>query len=341
MTGVASWTRVGVAGRARREITQPATIALLALLVLSAGMRAWFMLRWRPALLGFPDSGVYILSARTPFSDHARPGGYPAFLGLLNALDGNLSFVPAVQHVLGLAAALLLYLAARAAGAGRWAALLPAAVVGLEGAELWLEHAVLSESLFVFLTALALCAAVLAGTRARRPALALLLAALAGLAAGSGVTVRVAGVFALPVVVAYLALAPRDWRRRLAGAGVAGLAAGAVIFAYSAWHHDVTGRWGLTVTGFYNLYGRVAPFADCSKFTPPSNARSLCPTIPVRDRQGHEFWLFTPQSPLVRRYGDGAFATPPPSAAGTVRGFARAAVLGQPGAYLTAIRRDL
>ena len=39
--------------------------------------------------------------------------------------------------------------------------------------------------------------------------------------------------------------------------------------------------------------------------------------------------------------GDGAFATPPPSAAGTIRAFARAAVLGQPGAYLTAVGRDL
>ena len=57
--------------------------------------------------------------------------------------------------------------------------------------------------------------------------------------------------------------------------------------AYAIWFHHVNGPsspYGLTSWGGRFLYARVAPFADCTKFTPPANERHLCPIDPVGHR---------------------------------------------------------
>jgi hypothetical protein len=88
--------------------------------------------------------------------------------------------------------------------------------------------------------------------------------------------------------------------------------------------------------GDYHLYGRVAPFADCTKFTPPPGTAMLCETTPRSERPITDAYIFSYwHSPAVRVFGSPFNATPEASA--KVGQFARAAMFGQPGDYLTEV----
>ena len=72
----------------------------------------------------------------------------------------QLEFTIALQHLLGIATGLILYAAVRRLGAPVWAGVLAAAAVLLSLDQIFLEHAVMNETVFTFLFALALYAAV-------------------------------------------------------------------------------------------------------------------------------------------------------------------------------------
>lgn len=134
---------------------------LIAILVAGAVLRLLFVLAWQPAFMGWPDAASYIdVSQGDLFSNELRPAGYPLFLRLLQGLAPSLTLVVVAQHLLGLATAALLYLALARTGIPRAWGLLPAAVVALGGDGIFLEHAAVSESLFMFLVAAALYAGV-------------------------------------------------------------------------------------------------------------------------------------------------------------------------------------
>ena len=141
--------------------------ALVAILVAGAALRLLFVFAWQPAFMGWPDAASYLDVSQGPlFSNALRPAGYPVFLHLLHLVAPSLWLVVALQHLLGLATAALLYLAPRAWG------LLPAALVALGADGVFLEHAAVSESLFMFLVAAALYCGVrsLDGDRVAWPA---------------------------------------------------------------------------------------------------------------------------------------------------------------------------
>lgn len=121
-------------GRARAAARHPEMIALAVIFLLGLALRLYFMRQWRPALVGFPDSAIYIQDATTGvFNDPLRVGGYSEFLRLMHGLRPHLSFVIFVQHLLGLASGLLLFGAVGRAGFPRALGLVPAAVVMLGG----------------------------------------------------------------------------------------------------------------------------------------------------------------------------------------------------------------
>jgi hypothetical protein len=121
-----------------------------------------------------------------------------------------------LQHVLGVATALLWFSTVRRVASSIWG-LLPTAVILLAGPQLFLEHAPMTEALFGLLVAVLSYGAVRAMDR--RP---MLWGALAGSAAAAAACIRVAGVVLIAVVGAWmLAGLPGDLRRRMmAGAGV-------------------------------------------------------------------------------------------------------------------------
>jgi hypothetical protein len=319
-------------------------LAVLAVLALAGvALRLWLMLRWRPAFLGFSDSYVYLTnSSEGFFNDSLRPVGYPLFLAGARSLSSSLSATTLLQHAMGVASAGFAYLAGRRLGLGRWAALLPAAVLLLHGATMWFEHAILTESLFGFLVCAGLLAAALAAGGAGGPRAQIALAGAAGLLVAGAGAVRTVGIALLPVLAAWLAWAlPAPARRRVAAAGATALAGVALLAGNLVWAHSETGAYAFSRHDYYLAYGRVAPFADCGRFTPPRGTRALCPTVPRRDRFGPGWWVFSPESAIVRAFGRVDRDVQPPGAARRTSAFYRRAILSQPLDYLSAVGRDL
>jgi hypothetical protein len=305
-------------------------LALAILLALGVALRILFMLAYRPALLGYPDTSVYLTGATGDlFWDPLRVVGYPAFLRLVRVFSSDLSFATLVQHGLGVATAVLLYVTVRRIGGPRWVALVPAAVVLLGGDQLFFEHAILSESLFGLLVAGALYAAV-------RVADGWWWAAAAGVLVGLCTTVRLAGLVLAPLLAAWL-LARRP---RLVPAAAATAATVLVVLGYLVAAHSETGVWSLARNGAYNFYGRVAPFADCSEFTPPAGTRALCQRSRPFERPSTQWYIFAGRSPAVRRFGEPQVGEPSRSAVRHVGAFARSAALHQPLDLIEIAARD-
>ena len=119
------------------------------LVVAGLALRVWLTAAWRPAFLGYPDTGTYLLIASNGpfFADTMRVAGYVLFLRAVHGVSAHLTTVVVIQHLLGIASAMLLYGAVRRLTRSAWPGLLPAAVVLLWGTEIFLEHAILTESL--------------------------------------------------------------------------------------------------------------------------------------------------------------------------------------------------
>lgn len=262
-----------------------------------------------------------------------HPVGYAVFLRDLHALTSAMWPMIALQHLFGLISAVLLWLAVRRTGASRWLALIPAAVLALNGDEMFLEHSVLTESLFVLLLSGSLyCAARAVGSTSPR------WAALAGLLLALDSTVRVVALPLTAVLVAWVFFGSGGNLKVRARATAYALASILVVLGgYAVVQHGKTGYWGLsTPAGAWNLYGRVAPFADCTKFTPPVGTSVLCEKTPPAQRsQSVEDYLFSPSlSPALKAFSTfGGPETVTQANDRKIASFTRAAIEHQPFDY--------
>jgi hypothetical protein len=311
--------------------------------VLIAGaiaVRAWLIAGYGQAFLGFPDSGLYVSSAHyslfratTSIAIYQKPVGYPIFLRIIHVFSSDLSVTILIQHLLGIATGVLLYMAVRRTGAPPYLGLLPAAVVFFGGTGLFLEHTLLADAPFAFAQAVGVYAAVraLSEPKLRWPLVA-------GLAVGVSFLIKPVGLSSAILVPSLLLLAaPGPPRRRLRSATTAALAIIAMVFAYVGAQGLVTGYWGYVRADGWNLYARTATFADCSKFTPPAGTRLLCPTEPLDHRMSQNGFEFSASSPAER------FFTPrdPGGWNARLEKFSIAAIEHEPVAYLKAILRGL
>jgi hypothetical protein len=326
--------------RSRRWIPRDrATIALALLLAVGFMLRVHFLFVWSPAITGFSDTGVYFQGAvESLWSSPGRTAGYSMFLRLLHAISPHLLLVVLVQHALGLFAAVLFFCAVRRCGGPRGLGLAPAAIIALGGDQLFLEHAALSEALFIFLLSAMLYCAVRALDGGPR------WAALAGLCAGLGVWDRIASVAMIAVIAIWLTFsAGRPTRRTIALGLVSLLVALVSIGAYVEWRHAASGLNGLTTNGSWPLYGRVAPWADCTKFTPPPGTEALCEMTPPSSRhfRSNVAYMFDYHaSPAMRLLGPSYEVSKYPHAMTLLRRWSEAAILGQPLDYLHAVWLD-
>jgi hypothetical protein len=306
---------------------------LAGILAAGAVLRLLFMVAWQPAFMGWPDAKTYLLAAHGHvFASVLRPAGYPIFLRALDAVSPGFSTIILVNHALGLATAALIYAAVVRAGGPAVLGLVPAAVVALGGDGVFLEHSPLSESLFIFLVTLGVYAAVRTAGPGR-----LGWPALAGAALALSATVRVVGVALLPVVGLWMLFAAHGAiRRRLLATGAAALAALSVIGVYYAGEHHATGTTGLSRAGAWHLYGRVAPFADCSRFTPPPGTQVLCETTSRSRRPFVDDYIFNWwYSPAIRNFGGPYRASPAATAA--IQAFAVEVIRHQTFDYLSEV----
>jgi hypothetical protein len=308
-------------------------------LVLGLGLRLALTFSYTPAYLSYIDSWGYAQEAAGPLfiPNFYRPAGYSAFLAGLHVVTGSLRETVAIQHLLGLGTAGILYAAMLRLGEPRWVALVPAAVAALTLDGIYFEHTLLSEWLFLLLLAAALLAA--AGSAEPRSATrrTLALAAATGVLLGLATTVRGNGLFAIPVFMLALLIRPADgWRARILSPMAVGAGAAVIILGYVTVQYRETDYWGLTDGHGWALYGRAAPFADCRAFTPPAGTRRLCERSDARVRSGPQYYFWNGNSPAFLLFPRG-----PTSGDETLGSFGRAAILGQPKAYLRAVGRDL
>jgi hypothetical protein len=303
---------------------------LLVLLLAGAALRVLFMVAWQPAFMGWPDAKSYIdVSQGELFGNVLRPAGYPLFLRGLYEVAESIALVVIVNHLLGLATAVLLYLAVVRAGGPRWLGLVPAGIVALGGDQMFLEHSPLTEAPFTFLVALAVYAA---ARTIDKPSWTW--PAVAGIAIACASTVRVVGLAVIPVLLLWFLVASRGTlRRRAATMAVAAAGALAILGTYLIAEYRAVGDVGMSRNGGFHLYGRVAPFADCTKFTPPAGTEPLCETTPRSERPIVDAYVFNYWfSPGVRWFNSPFYATP--EASDAVAAWAWQAIQAQPLDYI-------
>lgn len=322
----------------------PRTTLSVLWIVLGAGLllRICAMALYTPTVFNYygGDASRYMrldfVGISGVFGDNAMPAGYPAFLALLRGISNWIPMTIAIQHLLGLAAAALLYAAAVRLGAPRWAALLPAVVVALSGDQIFLEHAVLTEALWMPTVALGMyCVArFVSADRGLR-----------WLVAGGAILATAALVRnmtqVLPVVLALWAVLALPGTLSIRARHAAALLAPAllVVSTYLVVAGPVAGGYGgLSDNRGVILYGRVAQFADCAEFTPPEGTKLLCADTPPDSRAGPLFWKWEEGSPLLDKFHVDGFD--PDHQAALFR-FARAAIVNQPLDYARAVTKDV
>jgi hypothetical protein len=311
-------------------------LPLAVLVAAGVALRVLLMVDYRPAVLSNADSARFLHFAHYAgglFDDHFGPSGYAAFLKVTRAIWDRFEATIALQHLFGIAAALLLYAALRRAGVARWAALIPATVGLLSGDLVYLEHAPLSESPFVLLVAAGLYAAVRGIERELRwPGWLALAGGLLALAA----LFRNVGIVLAPLAVVWaFAAAAGPWRARLTSAATVAGAAALVLGAYVALAAIDDGTTGISDVSGWNAYGRAAPFADCDEFDTPKGTRFLCQSTPESERPGSLFYLWFDGSPARARFGH------PPIGDDRLGQWGRRAILAQPLDYLRDVVRQL
>lgn len=326
-------------GKAGRWIGEnPVIFGLLLLLGIGLVLRILLMLTWSPAFTGYSDAGIYFQGAvESIWSDPVRMVGYSMFVEAMHAVTPHLIAVTVVQHALGLGAAALVFFAVRRCGGPAWLGLLPAGVIALGGDQLFIEHAALSDALFIVLVVATLYAAIRAIDDG------FWWAALAGVCAGLSVWARTVGLGVVIIVAIWFFFRVGRPNRQTLITGVLSLGCALLIVGiYAGWRSaaaDLPGA--LTSNNAWNLYGRVAPWADCEKFEPPPGTEELCEERPASQRGYHsgEEYIYSGESPAQQLYGP-PYLVADPEEMEQLQSWSEAAIRGQPIDYLDSVWLD-
>jgi hypothetical protein len=298
----------------------------LAAALLTAGLvlRVSAELAYRPALF-YIDTTRYLLNV-APGMD---PVGYEGPLRAI-LLVANFDAVAAVQHLLGLAMAVVIYLLLRRRRAPRWLAALAIAPVLLDAYQLQSEQTIMPGTLFEALIVAGLAILLWQPKISWRRAVA------AGIVLGtSAIVAQVGEILILPAVI-YL-LAAGGGRRQVIGKAAALCAAFALpILAYSAGSYVLTGGFFLSHTGVTSFYGRMGSAVDCATIRLPAAERGMCPTR-AQQVKGPD-WLEYGQDSPIRRYYSGM---PRVKVNALLSDFNRRVLTQQPLRVLAAYSRDV
>jgi hypothetical protein len=243
------------------------------LLVVGLVLRVAAQIGYQPALL-YIDSKKYLFGTQVRNWGAFDPLGYLLFVLRPVLRVGNLAVVAAIQHVLGLSLAIVIYLLLRRLGVTGWLAALATAPVLLDGYQLVAEQTIMPDTLFEVLVVAAL--AILLWRPGAEPRLVAIAAA--ALALGTSAIVRQVGeVLILPALV-FAVVATRGWRTRLLHAGVLTACFALPILGYMTWSEfGLHSGFELSDLGDEYLYGRTAHAADCATLKIPADEWSLCP----------------------------------------------------------------
>ena len=314
------WVRLGAAAR-RHWLFGLALAGAIAVRVL-------VMLAFRPIMWFGGDSASYLATALRLVPDPSRVGGYGFFLWLLRPLH-SFAVVAAVQHVMGLAIGLLVYLLARRYGLPGWVATLAAVPVFFDAYQLQLESDAVPDVPFGFMIFIALYL-LLRSPAERRPSRTVP----AAFVVGATAIIWPVGLALLAVLLVTLVIRRSGWL-----ALAAAVLAGAVpVAAYAAWFDLHEHQFSLTRSDGVYLWSRTMSFANCAVIKPPADERALCPPAGTREsRMAASLYIWDGNSPLLKLPG-GRFS------ARTNRlalHFALRAIAAQPAGYAAAVGHDV
>jgi len=307
--------------------------ALFGLVLAGAvALRVLAMLAFRPIMWFGGDSASYLATGLRLIPDPSRVGGYGFMLWVLRPLH-SLALVAAVQHLMGIAVGVLIYLLARRHGLPAWIATLAAIPVFFDAYELQLEADAVPDIPFGLLVVIALYL-LLRSPGERRPAHVVPAAFLLGVSA----ILWPVGLVLLVILLAVL-LAALTIRRAGMLAVAAAILAGAVpVAGYAAWFDLHEHQFSLTRSDGVYLWSRTMSFANCAVIRPPADERTLCPPSGREGAQriAASLYIWDGNSPLLRMPG-GRFSARTNALA---LNFALRAIAAQPGGYATAVGHD-
>jgi hypothetical protein len=275
----------------------------------------------------FNDSFEYLSNTIHFGLDPTRVSGYSIGLKILQPFH-SYALVTILQHLMGLAVAVMVYALARNRfGTPAWLATLAAVPVLYDGFEIELEHLIMGDVPFLFL--LTLATTLLLWDRSGP---SLRMCAAVGLLLGIADCVRSVAVPLLPVFAVYMIIRGFGWRK-VAATIVACLIP---VFGYTAVFHLEHGQFAMEDASGVFLYARVMTFAECSKMRVPVDELWLCDTTTPAGRPIAQDYVWAPQSPLDR-FPPPKFSPVPNSLA---ENFAIRAIEAQPFDYAKAVFDD-
>ena len=287
------------------------------------------MVSYRPALF-YIDTVRYLYD-----SGGNDPVGYRLPLKAILAI-GNFDLVAVVQHLLGLAMAVAIYLVLVRAGTARWLAAIAVAPVLLDAYQIQMEQTILPDVWFEALLVAGLVVLLSWGRAAHPSARAIIVA---GLAFGVSATFRQVGEILLFPALLYLIVARggvRGVRAVLARCTLFAAAFAVPVLGYMTGSYLLVGHFYLSHSGVTTSYGRMAWSADCAMLRLPAVERGLCPT-PAERAQGPD-WLEHGLTSPIRRYYTGPLSS---RASSLVSSFNNAVLSQQPSRVLGSYADDV
>ncbi len=308
----------------------------LAAVLLTAGLvlRVLAQLAYRPALF-YIDTTRYLYNV----AEGMDPVGYKGPLRAILAV-ANFDAVAAVQHLLGLGMAVVIYLVLLRRGVPRWLAALAMAPVLLDAYQVQIEQTIMPDTWFEALIVAGL--AILLW----RPATTWRRAAVAGLVLGTSAIFAQVGEALLVPAVIYLLAVGGGWRHAAVRAAALCAAFALPILAYSTGNYVATGNFFLSHDGVSSLYGRLAAAADCATLdmtpaerrlpVPGPQRPGMCPARALQ-AQGPDALEYNADSP-IRAYYD---RLPRPEVDELISRFNHQVLSQQPLRVLGAYARDV
>jgi hypothetical protein len=307
-----------------------------ALIGVGAVLRVMAQFAYRPALF-YIDSVKYLYNA-----EGNDPEGYKGPLRAILAIS-NLDTVIALQHLLGLAMAVVIYRLLLRRGVGRWLAALAIAPLLLDAYQLQMEQTIMPGTLFEALIVAGLAILLwrpdqLGDSGGRPPRLAPSWRAViaAGLIIGTSATVAQVGEALILPAAFYLLVAGGGWRHAIGRAAVMIVACAVPILAYCTGSYVATGDFFLSHSGVTSFYGRTAAAVDCKTIKLTPIERGICPS-PVDEAKGNDWLQFASKAPVQAYYRD----LPRAEVNTVITDFNRAVITQQPVRVLGAYLRDV
>jgi hypothetical protein len=240
----------------------------LASILIAAGLafRVLAQMAYHPAII-YIDTLKYLYHS-WPGSD---PVGYKVPLKLI-LLVGDLGTVEVVQHLLGIAIAVTLYIVMLRRGLPRWLSALAIAPVLLDLYQVQVESMIMPDIWFEALVVAGLAALLWRQVPSMR--LALIGGALLGASAGIR---QIGEVLIIPALIFVVAMGG-GWRKIVQNGTAVACGLALAVLLYLSASYQLTGHFWISRSSVSLTYGRMASVADCATLKLPRVEQPLCPS---------------------------------------------------------------